>query len=254
MEPVIILVQPQLDQNIGKVCRAMLNFGLTHLRLVDPLTEWLTPQARALAAGADQILTEAKVYKTLEEAIADRHFVWATSARPRDMIKEVCSPVEAARETHGLIQAAQRVGFVFGPERTGLTNEHLAKCHKIITVPLNPAFSSLNLAQAVVLVAYELYQALETSCSPKSDTSFATREAIEGMVGHLDHELEEAGYYRTDHKRPLMRQNLYNILTRIPLTDQEVRTLRGVISTLVNPHGIKSRLTKRRLNHLKDFS
>lgn len=253
-QPVVILVETQLDQNIGKTARAMLNFGLTQLRLVAPKTAWLTPSARALAAGADQLLEEAVAYTTFEEAVADLHTVFATTARPRDMIKEVCTPKAAAAEACVALGHQQRVGFVFGPERSGLANHHISRCQKVVSVPLNPSFNSLNLAQAVVVMAYEWYQAWLTE-APSQDASNLTferacRSEVEAMVAHLDQELAEAGYYRTNHKRPLMQQNLFNLFARIPLTVQEIRTLRGIISTLVNPHGIRSRMTKRRQTSL----
>lgn len=246
--PIIILVEPQLDQNIGKVARAMMNFDLKHLRLVAPKADFLNKNARALAAGADKVLEEAHVFETFEEAIADLHFLYATSVRPRELIKDIVTAREAACEGHTMCAQGHQVGFVFGPERTGLENAHVARCHKVLTVPLNPGFSSLNLAQAVVIVAYEWYQRgyekKETSSLLPED--LAVREDIESLVTHLDNELVQAGYYRTDHKRPLMQQNLVNLFGRIPLTTQEVRTLRGVIATLVNPHGIHSRVSKRR--------
>lgn len=253
--PKIILVAPQLDQNLGKVARAMLNFGLWDLRLVSPQCDWLSKSARALSAGADGVLEQAKVYPSLEEATADLGYVLATTVRPRDMIKEVYTPRQALVASQEAIDRGQGIGYVFGPEKCGLDNRDIALCNAIVTVPLNPAFSSLNLAQAVVIMAYEWYQTQGGSSSetspvskPKlSDTDpLATKEEIHGLVIHLDDELKKAGYYRTAHKRPLMLQNLSNLFHRFSMTRQEVRTLRGVVSTLVNPHGIYSRMTRRR--------
>jgi tRNA/rRNA methyltransferase len=249
MKPVIILVEPQLDQNIGKVARAMLNFDLDSLSLVAPKAEWLNKSARALSAGADIILENAKVFDRFEDAIGDLKIVYATTVRPREIIKDVIDSKMAALEVLGAIEKSQDVGIVFGPERTGLENSYIARCNKIITVPLNPEFSSLNLAQAVVLVAYEIYQAnkgISMNSEAVPGDMIASRQDIDGLIQQLDHELDSAGYYRTDDKRSLMHQTLVNIFSRLPLHIQEVRTLRGVISTLVNPNGIYSRESKRK--------
>jgi tRNA/rRNA methyltransferase len=251
----MILVEPQLDQNIGKTARAMLNFGLKHLRLVSPKADWLSRSARVLCAGADEVLEKAQVYETFEEAVADIHYLYGTTARPRELIKEVVTPEEAVLEGKTFKAQGHKVGFLFGPERTGLENHHVARCHKVLTIPLNPEFSSLNLAQAVVVVAYEWFQKnhkASVSSPMLPPEGLACREEVEGLIGHMDEELLKAGYYRTDHKRPLMYQSLLNLFSRIPLTSQEVRTLRGVISTLVNPHGINSRMTKRRAQQTTD--
>lgn len=234
--PIIILSRPTLSQNIGSCARAMLNFGLTELRLIDPQANWLDPQARALSADADGVLEGAKVFATAAEAFADLQGVYATTARPRDMIKEVMTPKEMAVEVRDRLDTGRRIGLLFGSEKCGLDNEEIALCDKIITIPLNPAFSSINLAQAVILVCYEVFQARSGSLTQnplwQREDLEAPREELMGFFEHLEQELDQRGYYRVDHKRPLMERNLRNLFARAKLTSQEVRTLRGVVSSL----------------------
>ncbi|MBA4749690.1 MAG: RNA methyltransferase [Alphaproteobacteria bacterium] len=250
--PCVILVEPQLDQNIGKVARAMLNFGLTDLRLVRPQTEWQNETARRLSAGAESVLENARAFDSLMAASFDLHHLYATTARPRDMIKEVLTPREAAMRVYDDIQTrSERVGLLFGPERCGLENQDIALSKAVITVPLNPEFSSLNLAQAVVVVAYEYFQIQSDAlpCSPSSALAqdpLATKEELEGFLSQLDQELEKSGYFRAAHRRTVMTQSLHNMFSRMPYTSQEVRTLRGVVAALVNPHGIYSRPKRKR--------
>lgn len=252
--PCVILVEPQLDQNIGKVARAMLNFGLTDLRLVRPQTEWHNETARRLSAGAESVLENARAFDDLMAASFDLHHLYATTARPRDMIKEVLSPREVAPRIYEDIQTrGERVGLLFGPERCGLENQDIALSKAVITVPLNPEFSSLNLAQAVVLVAYEYFQA-QVSAVPDAaaptptldEDPPATKEELQGFLGQLDQELEKSGYFRAAHRRAMMTQSLHNMFSRMDYTSQEVRTLRGVVAALVNPNGIYSRPKRKR--------
>ncbi|MCE2952059.1 MAG: RNA methyltransferase [Alphaproteobacteria bacterium] len=253
--PCIILVEPQLDQNIGKVARAMLNFGLTDLRLVRPQTEWHNETARRLSAGAEGVLENARAFDDLMAASFDLHHLYATTARPRDMIKEVLTPREAAPRIFEDVQTrGERVGLLFGPERCGLENQDIALSKAVITVPLNPAFSSLNLAQAVVVVAYEYYQAqggipkaraAPAALAPEKDPP-ATKEELQGFLEQLDQELEKSGYFRAAHRRAVMTQSLHNMFSRMDYTSQEVRTLRGVVAALVNPNGIYSRPKRKR--------
>ena len=240
MQPIIILVEPQMAQNIGKAARAMLNFGLTQLRLVKPCVDWLNKDARSLAAGADNVLENVQSYDHFNDAIADVHKVYATSARPRDMIKDVMTPREATNVTFTDIQYRHTVAFIFGPERTGLHNDHLARADALISIPVNPDFSSLNLAQAVVVMAYEWYQTVQENLhqtKPPLEDNFniAKKGEIEGFLNQLEQALQESGYFRTTHKQPLMTQNLRNIFARNNYTSHEVRTLRGVVSTLMHP-------------------
>ena len=235
-KPVVILSRPTLSQNIGSCARAMLNFGLTEMRLIDPQANWLDKNARALSADADSVLENAKIFKTAEEAFADLHAIYATTARPRDMIKEAVSPREAAQEVTSKISQGKKVGLLFGSEKCGLENEEIALCDKILTIPLNPDFSSINLAQAVILVTYEVYQASKDNPGRdplwERDDEEAPRGELVGFCEHLEKELENQGYFKVDHKRPLMERNLRNMFSRAKLTSQEVRTLRGVISSL----------------------
>ena len=243
-KPIVILSRPTLSQNIGSCARAMLNFGLTEMRLIDPQANWLDKNARALSADADSVLENAKVFQTPEEAFADLHAIYATTARPRDMIKEVVSPQEAAQEVTEKTAQGQKVGLLFGSEKCGLENEEIALSDKILTIPLNPDFSSINLAQAVILVTYEVYQA--SLSQPERNPLWerhdpeAPRGELIGFFEHLEKELGSRGYFKADHKRPLMERNLRNMFSRAKLTSQEVRTLRGVISGLTyEPKGTR---------------
>lgn len=248
--PCVILVESQLDQNIGKTARAMLNFGLTDLRLVRPKAPHDNKTARALSAGAEKVLERAKVFETLQEAAKELSFVLATTTRPRDMIKDVYTPRNAIDQilSHLGQHSDHRAGIVFGPERSGLENDDIAFCDAIITAPLNPEFSSLNLAQAVVIVAYEWFQSSQdiTSDQPSKaeEDPLVPQEDLHGFLNHLEEELEKAGYFRTQHMKETMTRNLRNMFARMPFTTQEVRSLRGVVASLVNPNGIYSRNTR----------
>jgi tRNA/rRNA methyltransferase len=228
--PIIILVRPQLPENGGAVARAMGNFGLKSLRLVAPLFSPLDPKAIAMAAGAEAILENATVHSTLEEAIADLPYVYGTCAVERLMVKKYIPVREAMPE----IAACGRVGIVFGPERTGLNNEELSNFRAILHVPVDPGFSSLNLAQAVAITAYEWYQTRNDFKGKLhiGETVPATHEQIHGFLGALEHSLDETHFWRIDHKKPIMWRNLQNIFTRMDLTEQEVRTLHGMIKSL----------------------
>ena len=228
--PIIILVRPQLPENGGAVARVMGNFGLKTLRLVAPLFSALDPKAIAMAAGADAILENATVHTSLEEAIADLPYVYGTCAAERLMVKKYIPVREAMPE----IVACERVGIVFGPERTGINNDELPKFRAILQVPVDPGFSSLNLAQSVAITAYEWYQT-QGDFKGKlhlGETIPATNEQIQGFLASLEHSLDEAHFWRIDHKKPIMWRNLQNIFTRMDLTEQEVRTLHGVIKSL----------------------
>ncbi len=247
--PVIILVETQLSQNIGSTARAMLNFGLKDLRLIRPLADPLAKEARALAAGADAVLESIKIFQDTREAISDLHHAYATTARPRDMIGLHMTPRQAGDRMQHHTQEGLNFGVLFGPERSGLTNEDVSLCSGTVTVPLNPDFSSLNLSQAVLLVSYEYYQGKIEK--PQSDiilkqgeSPLATKEELMGLFGHLESELDKAGYFRTAHKKPKMLQSIHTMFSRVPFTAQEVRTFRGIISDLVNPNGIYSRTPK----------
>jgi tRNA/rRNA methyltransferase len=231
LEPIIVLVRPQLPENGGAVARAMRNFGLKKLRLVAPLFSPLDPKAIAMATGADLILESATVYATLDEAIADLSYVYGTCATERQMVKQY-SPL---REAMPDIAACSGVGLVFGPERTGLTNEELARFRAILHVPVDPEFSSLNLAQSVAITAYEWYQTHHGIGKGKlhlGDSIPAPNAQIQEFLTALEHALDMKRFWRIDHKKPIMWRNLQNIFTRMDLTEQEVRTLRGMIKSL----------------------
>jgi len=229
--PTIILVRPQLPENVGSVARAMANFGLRNLRLVAPLFSPLDPKALSLAAGADSILESAIVYDSLDKAIADLHYVYGTCATQRHMVKYYVSVKEAMPE----ITTSQGVGIVFGPERTGLTNDELPKFRVILHVPVDPEFSSLNLSQSVAITAYEWYQT-QSDFKGKlhlGESIPATQNQLQGFLTALEQNLDASHYWRIDHKKPIMWQNLQNIFTRMDLTEQEVRTLHGMIKSLM---------------------
>ena len=231
--PVIVLVRPQLGENIGKAARAMLNFGLTEMRLVSPRDGWPNPDAGPAAAGADVVLDGAQVFETLADAVADCAHVYATTVRKRGVTKPVVTPEEAAREVHG---ASGRSAFVFGPERSGLETDDVALARKILTVPINPEFGSLNLAQAGILCAYEWSKQATLEQPTVTDLGEpAPQDELEGMIGQLETLLEGAGYFFPPDRAPATKRTLRNLLTKPGWNHLEVRTLRGVLSALGNP-------------------
>jgi len=230
VNPVIVLVRPQLGENIGKAARAMLNFGLTEMRLVAPRDGWPNPSAGPAASGADVVLEKAQVFESVAEAVADCGQVYATTVRKRGVTKPVVTPEEAAREVRS---AAERSAILFGPERSGLETDDVALARKIITVPINPEFGSLNLAQAVILVAYEWSKGAALASPPTTDLgSPAPQDELEGMIGQLETMLEGSGYYFPPDRAPTTRRTLRTLLTKPGWTSQEVRTMRGVLSAL----------------------
>ncbi|KEQ54957.1 TrmH family RNA methyltransferase [Sphingobium chlorophenolicum] len=231
--PVIVLVRPQLGENIGKAARAMLNFGLVEMRLVSPRDGWPNPDAGPSAAGADVVLDKAEVFETLADAVADCAHVYATTVRKRGVTKPVVTPEEAAREIHA---AAGRSAYVFGPERSGLETEDVALARKILTVPINPEFGSLNLAQAVILCAYEWSKQASLEQPTVVDLGEpAPQVELEGMIGQFETLLEGAGYFFPPDRAPATKRTLRNLLTKPGWNHLEVRTLRGVLSALGNP-------------------
>jgi tRNA/rRNA methyltransferase len=234
--PAIVLVEPQLGENIGSAARAMLNGGLTDLRLVRPREPWPNAKARAAASGADLVIDGARLFERTRDAVADLRHLYATTARPRDMVKPVATPRQAVAEMHRGFPDGVGCGVLFGPERTGLSNDDLALATAVISVPLNPRACSLNLAHAVLLVSYEWFQAAAAGFPPP--LSFdrgsppATREELFNLLVHLEEQLDDAGFLHPPEKRPIMLRNLRNIFTRAGLTDQEVRTLHGVVTAL----------------------
>lgn len=233
--PAVILVQPQLGENIGTASRAMLNFGLSDLRLVSPRDGWPNERARAAASGADIVIDGARLCTRTEEAVADLDYVIATTARTRDMVKPVLTPETAAAKLREVIGGGGRAGVLFGPERTGLTNDDVALADAVLMVPVNPAFASLNLAQAVLLIGYEWFKATDRTPAEQIDylqTRPATKEELLGFFEHLESELDRFGFLKPPEKRPSMVRNLRNMFQRATMTEQEVRTMRGVVAAL----------------------
>ena len=228
--PIIILVRPQLPENAGAAARAMANFGLKSLRLVAPLFLPLDPKAIALAAGAESILAGAKVYASMAEAIADLAYVYGTSASERGMVKRNLS----VREAMGEMASFERVGIAFGPERTGLANDEIARFRAILHIPVEPNFNSLNLAQAVAITAYEWRQTQEVYKGGLhlGNSVPASQFQLQNFLAALEHSLDACHFWRVDHKKPIMWRNLQNIFTRMDLTEQEVRTLQGMVKSL----------------------
>ena len=231
--PVIVLVRPQLGENIGKAARAMLNFGLTELRLVEPRDGWPNPSAGPAASGADIVLEKAQVFATTADAVADCAHVYATTVRKRGVTKPVVTPEAAAREIHSQIG---RSAILFGPERSGLETDDVALARAILTVPINPEFGSLNLAQAVILVAYEWSKSQALS-SPTEEELLppAPQVELEGMIAQLETMLEPKGFFRPEDRRQHTRRTLRSLLTKPAWNHLEVRTVRGVLSHLAKP-------------------
>lgn len=233
--PAVVLVAPQLGENIGFAARAMLNCGLTDLRLVRPRQAWPNPRARAAASGADEVIDGAGVFATTAEAVAGLHRLYATTARPRDMVKPVLTPRAAAAEMRRAHAAGERVGVLFGPERTGLDNDDVTRADTLVAAPLNPGFSSLNLGQAVLLVAYEWYQAgadAEPRELPVGHSRPATRDELDNFFDHLFTQLDDSGFLRVEEKRPVMVRSLRNLFLRAQPTEKELRALHGVVRYL----------------------
>jgi tRNA/rRNA methyltransferase len=236
--PVIVLVRPQLGQNIGKAARAMLNFGLTEMRLVAPRDGWPNPDAGPAASGADAVLASATVFETTAEAIADCNLVFASTVRRRDLVLPVIAPDAMAREIHS---TAGRTAILFGPERSGLESDDVALASRIVTVPINPGFGSLNLAQAVILLAYEWSRGASLSQpTAKEIEPPAAMAELEGLIGQLDGALDEAGYFFPPDRVDVTRTTLRTILTKPLWSTREIQALRGVIRALSRHRSSKS--------------
>ncbi|OKH88976.1 RNA methyltransferase [Thalassospira sp. TSL5-1] len=233
--PVIILIEPQLGDNIGKAARAMLNCGLVELRLVRPRDGWPNEKAVANASGADIVIENTRIFEREEDALADLNRIYVTTARTRDAVKPVFTPRGLGPEMRANIARHEKVGVMFGPERTGVRNEHVAMADAVVTVPLNPGFTSLNLAQAVLLIGYEWWQAgvdVPDYQMMLNDSFPATRDEVERMFVHMEEELDESGFFRVAEKRPAMMRNIRNIFNRVGITHQEVQTIRGMLVAL----------------------
>jgi tRNA/rRNA methyltransferase len=256
--PAIILVEPQLADNIGMVSRAMANFGLDELRLVAPRDGWPNEKARIAASGANYIIDDAQAHATFEDSIADLNWVAATTARQRDLRKPVLSPEATIKEIKTRIARGERCGILFGRERNGLETSEIANADAIVMIPVNSRFASLNLAQATLLLGYEWMRTnddaslgrVTTYEQPVQEGLYlnrdkpATKAEMEGLYAHLEAELERLGFFNTPHKRPTVVRNIRTMLGRMQATEQEVRTLRGIVATLAQGkgHGRKSPL------------
>jgi tRNA/rRNA methyltransferase len=228
--PIIVLVRPQLGQNIGKAARAMLNFGLTELRLVAPRDGWPNPDAGPAASGADSVLDCTQVFATAAEAVADCSQIFASTVRRRDLVLPVLDPPAMAQ---GIAESAGRSAILFGPERSGLETEEVALANAIVTVPINPAFGSLNLAQAVILLAYEWSKGQPLAQPPARDAEPPAAHAeVEGLIGQLDRALGSIGYYHPPERTQATRNTLRTILTKPGWSRREIQALRGVIRAL----------------------
>ena len=249
--PTVILMEPQLADNIGMVARACANFGLDELRLVNPRDGWPNEKARIAASGANWIVDDARAYASLDEAKADLVWLGATTARQRDLRKPVMTPLEAVAEMRTRIARGERCGLLFGRERNGLETDELADADALIMIPVNSRFASLNLAQSVLLLGYEWMRASDAATLGRVTTYErpvasgmnvghsrpATKEEMAGLFAHLEGELERLGFFNPPHKRQAMVRNLRSLLSRMGATEQEVRTLRGVVATLAAGKG-----------------
>jgi tRNA/rRNA methyltransferase len=231
----VILVAPQLAENIGTAARAMLNCGLTDLRLVNPRDPFPNERASAASVGALEIMPPVKIFDRTEAAVADLNIVYATTARERKMVKPIMTPRAVAEKAVEAGRAGRKVGLLFGPERTGLEKDDIALADAVVTVPLNPEFTSLNLAQAVLLLGYEWYQAGDSTPPRVLETNGAepaTKEELYGFFAHFEKALDDCGFLRNEEARPNMIRNMRNMWGRAELTEQEIRTLHGVVKEL----------------------
>ncbi len=236
--PAVILAEPQLGENIGAAARAMANFGLWDLRLVKPRDGWPNEKARASASRADHVIDRVQVFETFPEAIADLSLVLATTARRRELAHEVIGPDEGARRLARHIGGGRKAGIVFGREKWGLYNEEVALCDTIVTLPVEPAFASLNIAQAVLVLAYEWRRETTQSVLPFAtpDREPASKADLLGMYEQLEEALDRSGFFKTPEKRPTFVANLRTMLGKAGFSEQEVRTLRGVFASLDRRH------------------
>ncbi|MEO0400859.1 MAG: RNA methyltransferase [Pseudomonadota bacterium] len=236
MTPTFVLTRPQMGENIGAAARAMLNFGVDRMRIVDPRDGWPNPAAVALASGAGRVLDAATVHADLSAALADCNYVYATTARARDLTKDVLSPEAAMADAAARMAGGGHVAVMFGPERSGLENEDIAQANALISVPVNPEFPSLNLAQCVLLVGYEWMRArgdVVHHAAELAGGQWATQDEVEHLSRHFEERLEEAGFFFPAHKAAAMRLNLRNMWSRMPLTRADVQTLHGMLRQMV---------------------
>jgi tRNA/rRNA methyltransferase len=234
--PVIVLVRPQLGQNIGKAARAMLNFGLTEMRLVRPRDGWPNPDAGPAASGADMVLERAEVFDTVQQAIADCSRVYATTVRRRDLVMPVLTPEQMA----DAVAAGEKTAILFGAERSGLETEEVALANAIVTVPINPEFASLNLAQAVILLAYEWSRRSTLAVPPAKELEPpAPHNELEGLIGQLDEQLVAKGYFHPPSRTQATRNTIRTIFTKTGWSSREVKAIRGIIRALTRTQSNK---------------
>lgn len=243
--PTVILVRPQLAENIGAAARAMANGGLFHLRLVAPRDGWPQPAAWRTASGADAILEQATVHASVAEAVADLQRVFATCPRPRHVIIRTATARGAAAMLREIAGRGLRAGILFGPERSGLTAEDLAHADTLVRIPLNPAFNSMNLAQAVMVMAYEWWTAADATPPVRlvtNETRVATKGELENFLRHLIEELDASGFLRHREKRPSMVRTIRHLFQRGEVTEQELRTLHGIVTELARGRRVRGRI------------
>ena len=232
-KPIIVLVRPQLGQNIGKAARAMLNFGLMELRLVAPRDGWPNPDAGPSASGADDVLEQATLFDTVPDAIADCSHVFASTVRRRDLVMPVIGPAEMAEQ---IAASPERSAILFGPERSGLETEEVALANAIVTVPINPDFGSLNLAQAVILLAYEWSRRSELAQPPAKELEKPAPHAeLDGLIGQLNSELTAKGYFHPPARTQATKNTIRTVFTKTGWSSREVKAVRGIIRALVDP-------------------
>jgi tRNA/rRNA methyltransferase len=234
--PIFILVDPQMGENIGATARAMMNCGITHLRLVNPRDGWPSEKAHAMSSGALDMMPPVTVFETVKDAIADCHTVYSTAALPRDMVKPIMTARAAAMDMQTRIKNNEKIAVLFGRERSGLSNEEIALSHTLISIPTNPDFSSLNLAQAALLVGYEYLMARYegiANYTPTGKSFPAAQKDFDELMVRLETDLTAQKFFRVDEMKDQMMQNIRNLFTRAQPTDQEIKTFHGVISALI---------------------
>ena len=233
--PTVILVGPQMGENIGASARAMWNFGLDRMRLVNPRDGWPNPAAQATASGASPVMDNVQIFDTTPAAIGDLTYIFATTARSRDLTQRVVTPELAMQEAREMIGRGEKVGVLFGPERAGLDNDDIVHADALISIPVNPAFASLNLSQSVLLLAYEWMRqstAAPSETMQMAGADFAEKVEVQKLVERLEQDLDERGFFFPEAKAQSMKQTLRNMFSRLPLTQADIRTLHGIIRNL----------------------
>jgi len=233
--PSIILIEPQMGENIGAAARAMWNFGLPHMRIVNPRDEWPNPRAQAMSSGAGQVMDSVQVLNTTSEALEDLNFVFATTARTRDLTKDVMTPERAMQHARALISQGKNVGIMFGPERSGLSNDDISHANALISVPVNPSFASLNLAQCVLLLSYEWRRQLSVvppEFMELAGTDFASSIEVQSLGKRMEEALDARNFFWPEDKAESMLLALRNMLSRLRFTKVDVRIFHGIIKTM----------------------